>query len=74
MDVPCSIGYSRSMKQPAYLRCFNEKAAALEWGVLKNQVNRAPHWRWVIVDGPAEDTWCVVDLDTAIEHGNGYST
>lgn len=60
------------MRQPSYLKSFNEKAAAFQWAVLKNQSNRVPYWRWVVVDGPEDETWCVVDLDTAIEQGLGY--
>lgn len=60
------------MKQPSYLRCFNDKAAAVQWGAQKNESNRVPYWRWVVVEGPTDDMWCVVDLYTAIDHGLEY--
>ena len=65
------IRYGGAVKQPAYLKLFAEKSAALAWAHLKNRANRMPGWLWVVTDGPADD-FAVLDIRTAIAEGHLY--
>lgn len=59
------------VKQPAYLKLYATRPAALAACALKTRTNRIRFWSWVVTDGPDND-FAVVDLDTAIELGGGY--
>jgi hypothetical protein len=55
------------MTQPVYIRHFpseNEADAAMR---TKNQTNCEPSWMWVLVEGPDDGQWSVMDLRGAIE-------
>lgn len=65
------IGYGDGVKQPAYLKRFADKSAALERARLKNHANRMPGWLWVVADGPEND-FAVLDLRSAIDMGLCY--
>jgi hypothetical protein len=58
----------------AYLRFFNTENNARSICQIKNQAcRRAGNFKdiYCLIDGP-EDNYAVVDLKTAISHGQGY--
>ena len=67
------------MNQPTYLRAFSDRDTAYTHMRNRNRAStpldpNAPAKHrdlFCLVDGP-EDNWCVVDIMTAIELGNGY--
>ena len=63
------------MKTETYFKTFKNKAGARNWARMKNRACAAAGNRrdiFAVVDGP-EDGFAVVDLNTAIELGGGYT-
>ena len=58
-------------KQPTSIKTFANEDAATKYMTMKNRANVCG-WLWALVEGPSND-WCVVDIATAIELGNGYT-
>ncbi len=71
MDDTRLIRYGGRVKQPAYLKFFADKSAALQWARIKNTACRLPRWLWVVADGPNDD-FAVLDIRTAIEGEHLY--
>lgn len=63
------------MKPRTYLKFFASKERALDWmRMINTAAQRAGNKRdlMVVTDGP-EDNFAVMDLDSAIELGGGYT-
>lgn len=60
------------MKAETYTKQFTSYEKAYEWMVMKNQINKNPDQLFCLVDGP-DNGYSVVDLNTAIDLGMGYT-
>lgn len=61
-------------KQATFIKFFASHGEAFEYMQLKNKAARSAGNKadcYCVIDGP-EDNFAVVDLDTAIDHGQPY--